>query len=47
MPDLLGGQVQMAFPALSGVISQIKSGQIDRAGRHVASAFAFSGRSDH
>lgn len=28
MPDLLGGQVQMAFPALSGVISQIKSGKL-------------------
>jgi tripartite-type tricarboxylate transporter receptor subunit TctC len=28
MPDLLGGQVQMAFPALSGVINQIKSGKL-------------------
>jgi tripartite-type tricarboxylate transporter receptor subunit TctC len=28
MPDLLGGQVQMAFPALSGVINQIKAGKL-------------------
>jgi tripartite-type tricarboxylate transporter receptor subunit TctC len=28
MSDLLGGQIQMSFPALSGVINQIKSGKL-------------------
>jgi tripartite-type tricarboxylate transporter receptor subunit TctC len=28
MTDLLGGQIQMSFPALSGVINQIKSGKL-------------------